>query len=326
MSTGGFERVEPLGDGIIRGPARVLVAPYSTPYPKKLGSIINLATTGYTNEEQEITKLTKEPTTGIISFGFMSYETKELKYNELSSEDIQKALEELPSIGEEGVECEGTEGLDKNAITVKFAGELENHAQPLIVIAQNTLKKTAEEATSEIKRVQAGFGLYDPVGSWTELGSTKGGIKLTRNNTESMIDIDQIQAAILAIPDEWEMTVDAPLAQTSLENIQFAWEGGEITTDITQTPNERHLGLGNPSAYTERRMAILHKRTVGTSAGKIRGHLMRRVLKSPQASTLEYMKSGNQQTIAQTFRVFADPVVSDPDYSMGEVVDQVVYR
>lgn len=326
MSTGGFERVEPLGTGIIRGPARILVAPYNTPYPTHLGAIINLASTGYTTEEQEITKLSKEPESGVISFGFMSYETRELSSTELTKEKIQEALEALPSIGEGGVKCEATEGLAKNGVKIKFSGELAEHAQPLISIAYNTLKKSTESATTEVKRLVAGFGLYDAVGSWTELGATKGGIKITRNNTESLIDVDQIQAAVLAIPDEWEMTIDAPLAQTTLETIELAWEGGEIKTDITQTPNERHLGLGNPSAYEERRMAILHKRTVGTAAGKIRGHIMRRVLKSPQASTLEYMKSGNQQTIAQTFRCFADPVVSDPKYSMGEVVDQSAYK
>jgi hypothetical protein len=321
MSKGGFQRVEPLGDGFIRGPARVLVCPFTYPYPTSLGKVINLATTGYTTEEQELTKYSAEVKKGTFNLGFLSYETAAIKA-EATATEIQAALELLSPIGEGGVKC--TEGpLKTKGVKIKFAGELAEHAQPLIVIAQNNLEE--EKATFEVKRLTAGFGLYDPVGSWTELGATKGGIKIARNNTESMIDIDQIPSAILALPDEWEYTIEAPLAQTSLENIQLAWEGGEIKTDVTQNPNERHLGIGAPAAYEERRMAILHKKTVGTSAGKIRAHLIRRALHSPSTSTVEFQKTGNQQTLPLTFRSFSDPSVADPKYSFGEVVDQVPY-
>lgn len=320
MSTGGFQRVAPLGDGFIRGPARILICPYNSPFPTKLGSVVNLATSGYTTEKQEITKQSAEATTGTFKLAFNSFPTTALKFN-ATKEEVQAALENLPSVGIGGVKVEGGP-LTTTAMTVTFAGENAEHAQPLLAIVANELKKTAEPVSIEVKRLTAGFGLYDPVGVWTELGSTLGGIKINRNNTESLIGIDQIQASLLALPDEWEMTVDTALAETSLENVQIAWEGGVITTDVTQSPNERHLGIGNPSFYEERRMAVLHKKTVGTSAGKIRGHLFRKITKSPQSSTLEYQKTGNQSTLPLTFRCFADPIVADPKYSMGEIVDQ----
>lgn len=320
MSTGGFQRVAPLGDGFIRGPARILVSPYNSPYPVKIGSVINLASSGYTTEKQELTKQSPEATSGTFKLAFASYPTTALKFN-ATKEEVAAALEVLPSIGIGGVKVEGGP-LTTAKMEITFAGELAEHAQPLITIVANELKKTAEAVVLEVKRLTAGFGLYDPVGAWSELGSTLGGIKIMRNNTESMIGIDQIQAAILALPDEWEMTIDTALAETSLENIEVAWEGGAISVDVTQNPNERHLGLGNPLSYTERRVAIVHRKTVGTSAGKIRAHIFRKVTKSPQSSTLEFQKTGNQSTLPITFRCFADPIVANPAYSMGEIIDQ----
>jgi hypothetical protein len=320
MSTGGFQRVTPLGDGAIRGPARVLVEPYTGLWPANLSKIINLAESGYTTEEQELGKFSEEPESGKFYLGFASYATKALEKGATAAE-VQAALEALPSIGTGGVKC--TEGpLKEKAILVKFAGELAEKAQPLIVVAKNELKKGEKTPTIAITRKTAGFGKYDPVGEWTELGSTKGGVKINRNNTESLIDIDQIQAAITALPDQWEMSVDAPMAETTLENLQLAWEGGEITSDVTQSPNERHLGMGNPLSYTERRLAVIHRRNLGTSAGKIFCAVFRRVTRAPSSSMLEFQKTGNLSTINQTFRCFADSSVADPKYSMGEFIVQ----
>jgi hypothetical protein len=138
-----------------------------------------------------------------------------------------------------------------------------------------------------------------------------------------MIDVDQILLGLLAIPDQWEMTVTTQLAETTLENIQLAWEGGTITTDTTQSPNERHLPLGGPLAYTSRRLAVLAQKTVGTSAGRIKAHVFRIVTRSPQASRLTFDKTGAQQVIPQVFRAFADQNIADPAARFGEVIEQL---
>jgi hypothetical protein len=320
MSRGGFQRTNPLGDGFIRGPARVLIEPVTGLWPTHIGSIINMAETGYTTEEQEIGKYSAEPESGKFYLAFQSYPTKEIKYNATAAE-IQTALEALPSIGTGGVKC--TEGpLKEKAVLVKFSGELAEKAQPLIVIVRNELKKGAEVPTFSVTRKIAGFGKWDPVGEWTELGATSGGVKIMRNDSESLIGIDQVQASITALPDNWEMTVQAPLAETTLENVAIAWEGSEITVDVTQTPNERHLGMGVPLNYTERRLAVLHQKRVGTSAEKIRAAVFRRVTRSPASSTMEFQKTGNLATLDQVFRAFADTTIANPYYSMGEFIDQ----
>lgn len=325
MSRGGFQRVNPLGPGFVRGPARILIEPYTGAYPTKIGSIINLEEeANWKNEKQEISKFAEVPTTGTFYLGFASYPTTALTGSTVTGEQIGAALEALPTIGTGGITITSvkTKKLSEEAFKFEFAGELKNHAQPLVQVLRNTVKKESSSLALTVTRTQAGFGEYDPVGEWTDLGATKGGIKITRNNTESQIDIDQIQASVAALPDEWEMTVEAPLAETNEENLAVAWEGSGITVDATQTPNENHMGYGNPLTYKERRLAIVHKITLGSNQNKIKAFVFRKVLRSATASTIDFMKTGNLSTVNTTFRVFADATIANPEYSMGETIEQ----
>jgi hypothetical protein len=324
MSKGGLQRVNPLGPGFTRGPARLLICPYNYLYPTHIGSVINLEEeANWKNEKQKIEKFPEEPTEGTFYLGFSSYATTAIKYNALQSE-VATALEALPTIGTGGITVTSTKTkkLGEEAFKFEFAGELKNHAQPLVQVLRNTCKKTSVVQALVVSREQAGFGEYDPVGEWTDLGATKGGIKITRNNTESLQDIDQIQAAVAALPDEWEMTIEAPLAETNEENLSVAWEGSGITVDATQTPNENHLGYGNPLSYAERRLAIIHRITLGSNKNKLKAFIFRKVLRSATASTIDFMKTGNMSTVNTTFRAFADATVANPEYSMGELIEQ----
>lgn len=324
MSKGGFQRVNPLGPGFTRGPARVLIAPYTYTFPTHIGSVINLEEeSNWKNEKQKIEKFPEEPTEGTFYLGFINYATKAIKFNATQAE-IAAELEALPSIGTGGVTVTSTKTkkLTEEAMKFEFAGELKNHAQPLVQVLRNTCKKTSVVQALVVSREQAGFGEYDPVGEWSELGATNGGVKVMRNNTESQISIDQIQAAVGALPDEWEMTVEAPLAETSEENLAIAWEGSGVTVDATQTPNENHVGFGNPLQYTERRLAIIHKITLGSNQGRFKAFFFRKALRSATQSQIDFQKTGNLSTVNTTFRIFADPSIANPNYQMGEVVEQ----
>lgn len=314
----GFQRVNPLGDGFVRGPARLLVEPITAVYPAKLGDIINLATTGYTTEVQSIVT-TGTPAGGTFRLGFQGVYTAPIAFNATSA-TIVAALVLLPGIGTGGVT--GTGGPLPTAVTITFAGANASFAQPLITADSAGLTGGTTPAVV-VTRTTPGFGLYDPVGSWTELGSTKTGVGIERNNTETELDVDQILASIATIPDNYEMTVTTALADTSLENIQTAWEGGTIVSDLTSSPDERHLPLGAPTTYLQRRLAVLHQKTLGSSAGFIRGHVFRIVQRSPQASRVTFQKGGDQQTIPHVFRALADPNVADPYARFGEIIDQV---
>lgn len=319
--SGGFQRVNPISDAFIRGPARLLVEPVTAVYPQNLGQIINLASTGYTTEVQTLT-VTGTPTGGAFTLAFMSVQTAPIAWNATSAA-VSAALQTLPGIGNGGVTVSGGPA-PATPFVITFAGANASLAQPLITVpASGMLLTGGTTPAAAVVRTTAGFGVFDPVGSWTELGSTKSGVSIDRNNTETTIDVDQILQAVLSIPDEWEMTITTEFAETTLENLQLAWEGGTITTDSTQTPNERHLPLGGPLAYTQKRLAVMHQKTVGPSASRIRANVFRIVQRSPQSSRMTYNKTGNQQTIPHVFRAFADTSVSDPKAMFGEVIEQL---
>lgn len=318
---GGFQRVTPIGDGFIRAPARILCCPVTSAYPANLSQIVNLASGGYTTEVQTLT-MTGTPTGGSFALAFQSVATAAIPFGATSAQ-VVTALTALPGIGSGGVTASGGP-FPATPIVVTFAGGNANLAMPLITVP-STLQALTGGVSPAVTtaRTTAGFGLYDPVAPWVEIGSTKTGIHKDRNNTETLIDVDQILNAVLAIPDEWEMTVTTSFAETTLENIQLAWEGGAITTDITQSPNERHLPMGAPLAYTQKRLALIAQKTIGPSANRIRADVFRIVTRSPQSSRMSYDKTGPQQTIPQVFRAFADPTVGDPAARIGEVIEQV---
>lgn len=319
MSKGGFERVNPLGPGFTRGPARILIAPYTYTFPTTIGSVINLEEeANWKNEKQKIEKFAEEPTEGTFYLGFGSYATTAIKYNALQSE-VATALEGLPTIGTGGITVTSTKTkkLGEEAFKFEFAGELKNLAQPLVQVLRNTCKKSSVVQALVVSREQAGFGKYDPVGEWSDLGATKGGIKIMRNNTESLQDIDQIQAAVIALPDEWEMTIEAPLAETNEENIRISWEGSSPTVIATTTPVQNEIGFGNPTNYAERRLAVIHQITQGSNKGRLKGLFFRKTTRSATSSTYEFQKTGNMSTLNTTFRAFADTSVANPEYSMG---------
>jgi hypothetical protein len=317
MTTFAFQRVNPLGDGFIRGPARVMVEPVTSPFPAKLGEIINLAASGYTTEVQTVAT-TGTPTGGTLVLAFYSQQTEPIKWNATAAE-VQAALEKVAPIGPKGVTCSG--GPLPTGVVVTFASNNAEKAQPLLTASGSGLTGGTNPAVT-VTRTTAGFGLYDPVGSWLDLGSTRGGVNIARNHTEANIQVDQILAALATAPEEWEFTVTTSFAETTLENLQLAWEGGSIETDVTQTPNERHLPMGNPLSLQQKRLAVIHQKTLGSSAGKIRAHVFRIVQRSPQNSQVDFMKTGEQSVLPHVFRAFADPYVASQNARFGEVIDQ----
>src|SRR4051812_2380475 len=70
----------------------------------------------------------------------------------------------------------------------------------------------------------AGVTQYDLVDPWDEVGFTKTGVNITRNNAEEDFDVDQVRGSIRRRPSNWEMSVGTQLAEASLETFQTAWE------------------------------------------------------------------------------------------------------
>lgn len=318
-----FERVNPLGEGLIRGPARFLVAPITIAFPSTLEEIINTTSTGpsYQAAIQSLS-ITGTPTGGTFTLSFNATYTAPIAYN-ASSAAVAAALNAISSIADQGgVTCSGGP-LSSGAVTITFA---QDGSQPLIVptVSGNALTGGTTPAAT-VTQTQAGNGQYDivPNSGWFELGSTRSGAQVAKNNTEDQLDIDQIYGSILGVPNEHEMTVTTQLAEVTLENIQLAWDlAGSISTDVTTSIPERTLGLGAPTSYTQRRLAVLHKKTIGPAAGLIRGAIFRSVTRSATNSQLDYQKTGQMQTLPIQFRAYIDPNITDESMRFGAVVEQ----
>lgn len=155
---------------------------------------------------------------------------------------------------------------------------------------------------------------YDPKTGWVDLGATKTGIQIAHNNTEETFDVDQIYGDIASQPTNWEVSVSTQLAEFTPERLQVAWEGSAIT----QANSEQIIGFGQPTSYTQRRLAVLYQRP----SGEIRGYFFWKVQRTPQESTVTHAKTGEQVSVPVRFRVIADTTVTDPLARFFEIHDQ----
>ena len=153
---------------------------------------------------------------------------------------------------------------------------------------------------------------YDAGTGWNDLGATKTGITITRNNTEETFDVDQILTDIDSRPVSYSQTIATALAEVSLERLQVAWEAGAIAT-VSAT--ERSMGVGEPTRYIKRRLAVLFLK----DNNLIRAHVFRKAQKSPQESALAFNKTGEQQSIPVLFNAFAVTSIADV-YTRTQVI------
>ena len=76
----------------------------------------------------------------------------------------------------------------------------------------------------------------------TDLGYTKGGVKVTVEPTIEEIEVDQETEPIDSRITKRNVQVTVPLAEYTLENLHLAFPGSEIVTDNT-TPTKKKLVL-----------------------------------------------------------------------------------
>lgn len=312
---GSFLRANITDDTFLRGSARILYAAEAQAFPTQLSDLLQLAATS-TAEVQTITT-TGTPAGGTFRLKYKGAVTAPIVFN-ASAAQVDTALEALSSIGPGGVVCTG--GPLPTGVVVTFP-TAQGNVEP-ITLAVNALTG-GTTPTVNIAQTTPGAGQYDPGAGWFELGATKTGIQISRNNTEETYDVDQIFGDIESAPTGWEMAISTALAEVIPDLIQLAWEGGAVTyandTNDASGSAQAHIPLGLPDKYTRRRMAVLHQR----NNGKIRAFVFRKVQKSPQESTLNFQKTGDQQTLPVRFRAFADTSVADPLARFGEIIDQV---
>lgn len=164
----------------------------------------------------------------------------------------------------------------------------------------------------------SGATQYDATSAWTDLGATLTGITISVNHTEETFTVDQVLGDIDSQPVSWECSVSTALAEMTLEHLQLAWEGSDISTDSGQTPDERTMGYGQPSFYTRRRLAVLYK----NADDLIRAFVFRRVQLQPVESSVAFNKTGEQISIPVQFKALADTEIEDVKSRFFIVMEQ----
>jgi hypothetical protein len=192
------------------------------------------------------------------------------------------------------------------------------------------------DGLEDIIDLTPGATLYDPKGKWADVGFTKTGINITRNNAEETFTVDQIRSAIRTRPSNWEMSVGTQLAEASLETFALAWELDDPVDISKTTPqlDETHLGLGAATSYTERRMCVLFQfppvlsgaqpaaPAPGVYVEPIRAWVFRRCLHAAQESGFTLQNTGEQVSLPWRLNCMADG--SQPvGEQFGEIFEQV---
>lgn len=154
---------------------------------------------------------------------------------------------------------------------------------------------------------------------WYDLGSTKGGIQISFNNSEEAIDVDQINGDIDTFVTGNEMSVSTSLAESTLDRLSLAWEGDDVTVNAVPTVPEKVTGFGPFESYTQRRLAVGSR---NSKSGKLRLFVFRKANRAPQESTIEFNKTGTQQVIPIRFNILPDTSISTVRQRYGQAFDQ----
>jgi hypothetical protein len=315
---GNFQRtnagIEQLG--FVRGPARLLAAPVTQAPPANIGEVIRL-TGSPTNEVQTLT-ITGTPTGGTFKLAFKSVSTAAIPYN-ASAAAVQAALEAISTIGTGNIAATGGP-LPATPVVLTFQGQLAGTNVALITVNTPAFTGGSTPAAT-VAETTPGSGLYDPLGSWFDLGGTKNGVNFTMNNTEDEFTIDQQKVAIGILPNEYTWSLATSLVEVTPENLAFTWDMGPVTLNTLPAVPEKQIGFGTTDGYTVRRIAIVHRRPT-TQGGLLRCHFLRKAIRTAAESSLGYASTGDQQSVALAMRGLVDDNISDPFQSVGYLLDQ----
>ena len=181
-------------------------------------------------------------------------------------------------------------------------------AARLLVAPTTVARPTKINDVVELAPAPATGAQYDAKTGWVDLGATKTGVQITINNAEETFDIDQQLGDIASQPTSWECSVGTQLAEMTPEKLQLAWEGSAITVDATPPEGpEQEIGFGAPTAYTQRRLAVLFQRP----NGKLRAYLFHKVQRMPQESSVTHAKTGEQISVPIRFRALQEAAITD---------------
>lgn len=159
------------------------------------------------------------------------------------------------------------------------------------------------------------------VSGWNDFGATDGGARMRKGFEKETWEVDQVLGVIDEFITQWTMMLETNLAESSLENLQIAWEEGSITINSTPDPDERSMGMGDPESLTERMFALIVDKRRVSSVGYIRAYIFWRGQIDGSESEHAFVK-GQKTLVPIVIKVLAD-TTETTDRRFGLILDQV---
>ncbi len=164
---------------------------------------------------------------------------------------------------------------------------------------------------------------YALADGWSDLGpTTEDGITIRREASLSDgIPVDQRNNPLdEGEPDSWAMSLDCTLMDTSLANINKAWEAG---TQRAYDADGGHVAQGSldldaPATFTERMLAVIQE---DPKTGKLRAFAFRKATPKVDGSELN-VQSGEATGLPVSFTLKTDTTVSEGSGQFGRIYEE----
>jgi hypothetical protein len=147
--------------------------------------------------------------------------------------------------------------------------------------------------------------------AWGDVGGTTDGLKLSIKTTFKDLEVDQLIDVPGTRATLREITVETNMAETTLENLQYALNGGTITTGAGW---EAYEPIDSDAATQPEYSALLVHGWVGTRRRMV---ILRKVL-SVEGTETEYKKDGQS-----VFKVTIKAFYKSPSIRPFRIIDAV---
>jgi hypothetical protein len=160
---------------------------------------------------------------------------------------------------------------------------------------------------------------------WQYLGATQEGVELNYSPDYGEVEVDQVKGAIILFNQALEVTMSTQLAETTLENLLFAWGVADDYLKTTQDGSIKSFSIGVPGDDpVERSLVVISKGTPydenesGSGAPvwvpRQRLYFARRII-SFEGSSLAMRRTENTAFPIE-FRLMPDTNFRDAEYGM----------
>lgn len=138
-----------------------------------------------------------------------------------------------------------------------MAGALYNADNVVVGHAVLYLARLASRATAPVGLVADTTPLFSeseshwPVATWTVAGATNEGYKVTVDTSTTTVTIEEQSTPVDEQIEAKTISIEAALAEDTLQSIQLAWGGGTITTAAAgpSTPGTQKMRLSDDVVY-----------------------------------------------------------------------------